>query len=59
VANASEKKADYAVATPVRHVRLFRNGANQAARIQQLSAQIGGALCTRSVVECESRFGAE
>jgi hypothetical protein len=59
VANASEKTADYVVATSVRHVRLFRNGANQAARIQQLSAQIGGALCTRSVVECESRFGAE
>jgi antitoxin VapB len=33
VANASEKTADYVVATPVRHVRLFRNGANQAVRI--------------------------
>lgn len=33
MANASEKIADYVVATPVRHVRLFRNGANQAVRI--------------------------
>jgi len=33
VSNASEKTADYVVATPVRHVRLFRNGANQAVRI--------------------------
>ena len=31
--NASEKTADYLVQTPARHVRLFRNGANQAVRI--------------------------
>ena len=30
---ASEKTADYLVEAPVRHVRLFRNGANQAVRI--------------------------
>lgn len=30
-----------------------------AVRIQQLSAQTGGALCTSLVVECELRFGAE
>ena len=29
----SEKAADYAVESPPRHVRLFRNGANQAVRI--------------------------
>ena len=28
-------------------------------RIQQLSAQTGGALCTSLVVECELSFGAE
>lgn len=28
-----EKAADYAAQTPARHVRLFRNGANQAVRI--------------------------
>jgi antitoxin VapB len=33
MANASEQPANYVVATPVRHVRLFRNGANQAVRI--------------------------
>ena len=33
MSNASEKTADYVVTTPVRHVRLFRNGANQAVRI--------------------------
>ncbi|MEY3125751.1 MAG: hypothetical protein RLZZ573_2271 [Pseudomonadota bacterium] len=31
--NASEQAADYTVETPTRHVRLFRNGANQAVRI--------------------------
>ena len=31
--NASEKAADYTVEAPARHVRLFRNGANQAVRI--------------------------
>lgn len=31
--HAAEKTADYVVETPVRHVRLFRNGANQAVRI--------------------------
>jgi len=30
---ASEKTADSAAQTPARHVRLFRNGANQAVRI--------------------------
>jgi tRNA(fMet)-specific endonuclease VapC len=30
-----------------------------AVRIQQLSAQSGGALCTSLVVECELSFGAE
>ncbi|MEI8168393.1 MAG: virulence-associated protein VapB [Rhodoferax sp.] len=30
---ASEKTADYQTDAPVRHVRLFRNGANQALRI--------------------------
>jgi antitoxin VapB len=30
---ASEKTVDYLVETPARHVRLFRNGANQAVRI--------------------------
>ena len=30
-----------------------------AVRIQQLSAQTTGALCTSLVVECELRFGAE
>lgn len=30
---ASEKTADYLVPAPARHVRLFRNGANQAVRI--------------------------
>ena len=30
---ASEKTADFSVDAPVRHVRLFRNGANQAVRI--------------------------
>jgi antitoxin VapB len=30
---ASEKTADFSVETPARHVRLFRNGANQAVRI--------------------------
>ena len=30
---ASEKTADYLVEAPARHVRLFRNGANQAVRI--------------------------
>jgi antitoxin VapB len=29
----SEKAADYALGSPARHVRLFRNGANQAVRI--------------------------
>lgn len=29
----SEKAADYSVDPPARHVRLFRNGANQAVRI--------------------------
>jgi antitoxin VapB len=29
----SEKAADYCVEPPARHVRLFRNGANQAVRI--------------------------
>jgi len=29
----SEKAADYGVESPARHVRLFRNGANQAVRI--------------------------
>lgn len=29
----SEKAADYSVEPPARHVRLFRNGANQAVRI--------------------------
>lgn len=29
----SEKAADYPVESPARHVRLFRNGANQALRI--------------------------
>ncbi len=29
----SEKVADYSVESPARHVRLFRNGANQAVRI--------------------------
>jgi antitoxin VapB len=29
----SEKAADYPVESPARHVRLFRNGANQAVRI--------------------------
>ena len=33
MANAFEKAADYLGAAPVRHVRLFRNGANQAVRI--------------------------
>ena len=33
MANASEITADHVLATPVRHVRLFRNGANQAVRI--------------------------
>jgi antitoxin VapB len=33
MALASEKPADYAVQPPARHVRLFRNGANQAVRI--------------------------
>ncbi len=31
--NASEKAATYTLETPPRHVRLFRNGANQAVRI--------------------------
>lgn len=30
---ASEKAADYSSESPARHVRLFRNGANQAVRI--------------------------
>ena len=30
---ASEKNADYLPESPTRHVRLFRNGANQAVRI--------------------------
>ncbi|MHB8951321.1 MAG: antitoxin [Rhodoferax sp.] len=30
---ASEKAAQYSVEPPARHVRLFRNGANQAVRI--------------------------
>ena len=30
---ASDRKADYLTQTPVRNVRLFRNGANQAVRI--------------------------
>lgn len=30
---ASEKTADYLPESPTRHVRLFRNGANQAVRI--------------------------
>lgn len=30
---ASEQPADYLVEAPARHVRLFRNGANQAVRI--------------------------
>jgi antitoxin VapB len=30
---ASEKIADYPLEPPARHVRLFRNGANQAVRI--------------------------
>jgi antitoxin VapB len=30
---ASEKAANYSVESPARHVRLFRNGANQAVRI--------------------------
>lgn len=30
---ASEKAADYPIESPARHVRLFRNGANQAVRI--------------------------
>jgi antitoxin VapB len=30
---AVEKTAEYSVDTPTRHVRLFRNGANQAVRI--------------------------
>ncbi len=30
---AAETTAEYLVNTPVRHVRLFRNGANQAVRI--------------------------
>jgi antitoxin VapB len=30
---ASEKVADYSAEAPARHVRLFRNGANQAVRI--------------------------
>ena len=30
---ASNRTADYLTQTPVRHVRLFRNGANQAVRI--------------------------
>lgn len=29
----SEKAADFSVESPARHVRLFRNGANQAVRI--------------------------
>lgn len=29
----SEKSADYPLESPARHVRLFRNGANQAVRI--------------------------
>lgn len=29
----SEKSAEYSVEPPARHVRLFRNGANQAVRI--------------------------
>jgi antitoxin VapB len=29
----SEKAADYVLESPARHVRLFRNGANQAVRI--------------------------
>ena len=29
----SEKAADYSVEPPARHVRLFRNGSNQAVRI--------------------------
>jgi antitoxin VapB len=33
MALASEKPADYGVQSPARHVRLFRNGANQAVRI--------------------------
>ncbi len=33
MAIASEKTADYSTQPPVRHVRLFRNGANQAVRI--------------------------
>lgn len=33
MALASEKPADYAIEAPARHVRLFRNGANQAVRI--------------------------
>ena len=33
MALASEKPADYGVQPPARHVRLFRNGANQAVRI--------------------------
>ena len=33
MANASEITADHVLATPVRHVRLFRNGSNQAVRI--------------------------
>lgn len=31
--HASEKLPDYPIETPERHVRLFRNGANQAVRI--------------------------
>lgn len=30
---ATEKTAEYPIDNPVRHVRLFRNGANQAVRI--------------------------
>lgn len=30
---AAEKTAEYPVESPARHVRLFRNGANQAVRI--------------------------
>ncbi|MBK5204408.1 MAG: AbrB/MazE/SpoVT family DNA-binding domain-containing protein [Polaromonas sp.] len=30
---AAEKTAEYLIDSPVRHVRLFRNGANQAVRI--------------------------
>lgn len=39
-------------------LRLYPRGP-LAVRIQQLSAQTAGALCTSLVVECKVRFGAE